>query len=246
MGDGAGGAVHTGRGMIQMTGKSNPHPRDRALLVLSLVLLTGAGLDRLTMRPSRLATAYHARVRAVFDAMPLDLDPWHGTIVPEPADAIDMLKPNVLLSRVYQDPSTGRSATFLLVQCSDVRDLNSHYPPICYPNQGLKQLEDRRRQFQWKVAGTEFYGTEYSFESATLQDSRLTVVYNFMVLPDGRILPDMDEVKKLLSLDRRYFGMAQIQIVFDGKVPSGLREDTAKALIQAHMKLIDVIRKGAN
>lgn len=228
--------------MGSSTGKS----RDTVLLVVALLLLAGAGVDRLSMRPSRLALEYHARVRAVYDAMPLNFPPWRGTVVPEPADAIDMLKPNVLLSRTYEDASTDRRATFLLVQCTDVRDLISHYPPICYPNQGMQRLRDQERQFPLDVGGLEVPVTEYTFESRTLQDSRLTVVYNFMVLPDNRILPNMDEVGKRQSLDRRFYGMAQVQIVFDGRVPPERRQKTAEELIRLHMKLIDVIRLGAN
>ncbi len=195
--------------------RPTPHPRDAALLVLSVVLLAGAGLDRMTMRPSRDATAYHARVRAVYEAVPRDLGDWHGTDVPEPAEAIDMLKPNVLLSRYYRDAATGREATFLLVQCSDVRDLITHYPPICYRNQGMSYAV-APAVFNWDVEGLKIEGTEYQFESSTLQNTRLTDVYNFMVLPDGSVFPDMEAVKKYLSLDSRYFGMAQVQIVFDG------------------------------
>jgi len=227
-------------------GRSKANPRDTVLLVVTLLLLAGAGVDRLSMRPSRDALEYHARVRAVFEEMPLDFQPWHGTLVPEPADAIDMLKPNVLLSRVYEDPSTDRRATFLLVQCTDVRDLISHYPPICYPNQGLQRLKDQEQRATWNVEGLDIHCTEYAFEARTLQDSHLTVVYNFMVLPDNRILPDMEEVGRRQSLDRRFFGMAQVQIVFDGRVPPDQRKRTACELIAKHMKLIDAIRLGAN
>ena len=223
--------------------RPTPHPRDSALLVLSVVLLAGAGLDRLSMRPSRDATAYHARVRAAYDAMPKDLGPWHGREVPEPAEAIDMLKPNVLLSRYYEDRSTGREANFLLVQCSDVRDLITHYPPICYPNQGMSYAA-RPDPFTWDVEGLKIKGTEYQFESSTLQNTKLTDVYNFMVLPDGSVFPDMEAVRKYLSLDSRYFGMAQVQIVFDGRTPPAQRKEISLELIKAHMPLIKVISTG--
>ena len=225
-------------------GRSSIQLRDTALLVLSILLLAGAGMDRLTMRPSRDATAYHARVRAAFEATPMDVGPWQGKRVPEPAEAIDMLKPNVLLSRSYEDKSRDRRATFLLVQCSDVRDLISHYPPICYPNQGLKQSDPQ--PFHWKVGDLDIDGTEYTFESSTFQNGQLTIVYNFMVLPDGRIVPDMEVVRRYLSLDMRYYGMAQVQIVFDGRVPPRQREEICQELIAGHMSLINVIRSGVH
>jgi len=244
MGDGAGGTVHPCGGVIRKMGRTSIHHRDKALLVLAILLLAGAGMDRLTMRPSPDATAYHARVRAAFEATPMDVGKWQGKPVPEPAEAIDMLKPNVLLSRSYEDKSTERRATFLLVQCSDVRDLISHYPPICYPNQGLKQSAPQ--PFHWTVADLKIDGTEYTFESSTLENSQLTIVYNFMVLPDGRIVPDMEEVRRYLSLDMRYYGMAQVQMVFDGRVPPGQREEICKELIAGHKALIDVIRSGVH
>ncbi|HEY8746715.1 MAG TPA: hypothetical protein VIM11_01995 [Tepidisphaeraceae bacterium] len=219
------------------------HPRDKALMVLSLLLLAGAGIDRLAMSPSQDATRYHARVREVYDQTPNHFGPWVGTPCDEPAEAIDLLKPNVIVSQAFEDKEHRRKATFLLVQCSDVRDMISHYPPICYKNRGL--IEPVPRQLiNWKVDDLDVQGTEYQFESETLQSSQITIVDNFMVLPNGRVVENMDEVKKRLKLDVRYFGVAQVQIVFDGSTLPEERKQIGTELIRAHMNLINVIRSG--
>jgi hypothetical protein len=182
-------------------------------------------------------------VREAFQRTPSQFGPWVGTDCVEPAEAIDMLKPNAIISRAFNDKARSWKATFLLVQCSDVRDMISHYPPKCYPNRGLTQPVNPK-QIDWVVDDLEVHGTEYQFESATFQSSQITVVDNFMVLPDGRVFPDMDQVAKYLKLDVRYFGLAQVQIVFDGATRPEERKQIGLELIKAHMNIIDAIRSG--
>jgi len=98
--------------------------------------------------------------------------------------------------------------------------------------------------FEWNLGTLDVHGTEYQFESSTFQSSQTTVVYNFMVMPDGKILPDMDALQRYLKLDMRFFGVAQVQIVFSGLVVPEKREQIARELIKGHMQLIDVIRSG--
>src|ERR1700691_3902298 len=54
--------------------------------------------------------------------------------------AIQLLRPNAILSREYRNDRRKQVVEFLIVDCSDARDLQGHYPPNCYPAQGESEL----------------------------------------------------------------------------------------------------------
>ena len=57
------------------------------------------------------AEAYHERVRAAATAIPYRVGPWVGVDVDTTKEAVKLLKPNIIVQRLYRDPSTGRSFT---------------------------------------------------------------------------------------------------------------------------------------
>ena len=156
----------------------------------SLVLLGGITAERLSLQPTRSAVAYHQRVKAAADQVPLRFGPWIGRDEPITADARRLLHPNVVINRTYRNVSTGLEVGFLFVQCDDARSIMDHYPPICYVTQGYDK--DGVKAIDWKVGGMAISGTEYEFGRREIGQERSIVVDNFIVMPDGRIERDME------------------------------------------------------
>lgn len=218
-------------------------PSDRIAIVVAALLLVGAGVNRAMLPRARDAAPFHAKVRGVSTAAPVSVGTWKGEDVPVPTEAVAQLRPNVLISRRYRDEISGRYLSFLLVQCSDVRDLVPHYPPVCYPGRGLTL--GKKNAWSTTIDGLELNATRYEFESNTFQHSKLTVVDNFVLLPDGRVKKDMDGVEREIGLPNRYFGAAQIQIVYDRSVPTEERAALTRMMLTAYKPLIDAMLSGA-
>ena len=208
----------------------------------SLLLLVGAAVDRVSLLPPKDAAAYHQRVRIAAAATPMEFLDWEGHDVPVPVEATMQLRPNVIISRSYVNRVTGLRVGFLLVQCGDVRDLIPHYPPVCYPGRGLTLAATEPRD--WRAGETWFGGTEYQFESSSLQTNKLLVVEDFMVLPDGRICREMKEVRREAGLRTRYFGAAQVQLAIGSDVPAQRRQEVCQEFITAYLPLLQTIRSG--
>ena len=51
--------------------------------------------------------------------------------------------------------------SFLLVQCRDARDLQGHWPPVCYRGQGWVQSAALPRS--WEVQDLQVEGMQYDF-----------------------------------------------------------------------------------
>lgn len=101
------------------------------LLLLGLLFVGGINLSR----PSGLDD-YYADIRDVVKAVPLRIGGWDSfEIEPTPA-AQDLLRPNIIVQRVYRAPDGLRSVSLLIVHCGEVRDMHGHYPPNCYPAHG--------------------------------------------------------------------------------------------------------------
>ncbi len=182
--------------------------------VCTCVLLVGILGDRWLLRqPSADAAPYHARVQQEAARIPLHFKDWLGSDVPVPPAAVQMLKPNVILSRRYQQMSTGRYVTVLLVQCTDARDLLGHYPPICYAGQGWQLVTSE--PCDWTTGGRTIHGMRYAFKTSEQGRFDETTVDNFMLLPGGGTARNMDEVERAAQDRRRkFFGAAQVQIVY--------------------------------
>src|SRR3954447_13582158 len=90
---------------------------------LSLALLGGIAWTRRSMTPPPESAPYHDAVRAAAAAAPTRIGTWVGKDVPIPNEAVKVLRPNVVISRHFTDVVSGESVTFLLVHCTDIRDL---------------------------------------------------------------------------------------------------------------------------
>jgi len=211
---------------------------------LACTLLGGVALDRQLLHvPSGNADAYHLRVRAAAEAMPVHFGDWVSQDVPVLPAAVAMLRPNVVMERRYRNISTGLQADFLLVQCRDARDLIGHYPPICYKANGFQMLScepDPR-----KIQTLPLNGTTYEFSSSKLAVKGSMKIFDLMILPNGQTAPDMNGVYTI-ARDRRqrHFGAAQIQILTDSTMAEADRTKVIETLLGCAQPVIEAIRAG--
>ncbi len=182
----------------------------------ALLTLVGIGLLRANPGDEAAIEAYHHRVAEAVEAIPVDIDGWVGQQVPLPQAATNLLRPNALIARNYSNQERGVSATLMIVQCRDTRDMTGHYPPRCYPANGWLEPEHD------PVGMVDVDGQEmrfYRFHRVAGHAERDITVYSLFVLPTGEKTVSMVDVRRL-SADYRYrrYGAAQIQVVIDGSV----------------------------
>lgn len=213
--------------------------------IASLAMIICCGAETLWRPGPKDAEAYHARVRAIVGSMPYEIGDWCGSDVAVPQAAKTLLRPNKLLNRSYLNTSTNEKVGLLLVQCGDARDMVGHYPPVCYVAQGMTQTSAEPKQ--WVVGDKIIRGKAYTFERSTFgAPSQRRVVYNFMILPDGKLVPDILDVQEAAAdYTQRFYGAAQIQLVFDAMSTEQRRDQVFNAFIAANMPVIETIRKGA-
>ena len=196
---------------------------------LSALMLLGMVAEAQTRITRADAEPHLARCKAAIESIPLTiLGPsgayWTGAETNVPLSATQLLRPNQILSRTYVRQGDPLMVSLLIVDCRDARDLQGHYPPNCYPAQGLKLIGQIPRT--WRLSdGLEVPGMEYHFASeGHLEDP--TVVYNFFVTPlvpgltvshpelNGVICRDIDSVYTSgEDYQRRYFGAAEFQLM---------------------------------
>jgi hypothetical protein len=214
---------------------------DRIALVASLLLLGGAVAERCTLLRPADGSAYQARVKQAFAAFPLKSGDWVGKDAAVPVEAVKLLRPNWLMSRQYTNVSTNERCSVLFVDCTDARDLQCHYPPVCYPGQGWKLV--RRDERTRQVGGESVAGTDYEFSRVNLDSAGGIVASSTMILPDGQFKPDMRGVDEAAAdVHRRVYGAAQIQVVVDGSLTAAARERIVQTMYEMHKPLFDAIR----
>jgi hypothetical protein len=207
---------------------------------LALGVLAGAAIDRLTIATPADNSGYHARVQAVVAGLDtMRVGEWVGTDIPLRRGVERILRPNVYINRQYTHVATGRQAQFLLIQCSDARSMLNHYPPICYPNSGWRLTGSRERD--WVVGDRRLTGMEYRFEMDAVGRSKSMIVANCMLLPGGTAR-DMQAVGQAAhDIDRRFLGVAQVQLVADAEMSEASRDEALQALLAGHKSVLDVI-----
>jgi hypothetical protein len=216
-----------------------------APVALTLLLLGGAAADKVMFHlPPSDVVAYHARVRQAAAEVPFHVGPWLGTDTPVPSPAVAPLRPTVVVSRQYQDVRTGRTASLLIVQCEDARDLLGHYPPVWYEAHGWSRGGAAATERQ--VDGGAVPITVYTFASARVDAAEDVRIDNFIILPDGQIRRDLDAVEATAGDDgRRFFGAAQVQVITDAQWGDSDRDEVFRRLIGAAGPLLRTIRSGA-
>src|SRR3954469_1201842 len=86
--------------------------------ILTVALLLGLSADTLSRRRPKDAEPFHARVKK-FESNLVSPEGWTFKDGKLPDGAVTLLKPNLTICRQYFKPAF----QFLLVQCSDARDM---------------------------------------------------------------------------------------------------------------------------
>jgi hypothetical protein len=214
--------------------------------MVALGLLGGVWAERTLWRPSATESeAYHQLIRQEAESLPIHIGTWLGAETPVPPSAVKLLRPNVIISRGYQDVLSGRRVAVLLVHCKDARDLLGHWPPVCYVGQGWTLVSSAPQD--WESEGLRVAGMRHEFASHRAgRPSRLSVD-NFFILPGGRTCRDMDEVDAIARDPRRkLLGAAQVQVVSDGALGGQERDEVLAMFIGAARPVIDAIGQGVS
>jgi hypothetical protein len=213
-------------------------------LIGAVLVLIAVDLQRRYMRTApHDAAVYHEQLRRAADQIPLYSGDWMGTNTPVPPAAIEILHPNVIIARRYQNIATGQEVQFLLVQVQDARDILGHYPPVCYRGQGWTQDSAQAVELD-SSDDLRVNATRYGFSSTRGSRDTSIVVDNFLVLPDGSTCPDMDAVDGAAQDNRtKFFGAAQVQVVYEPRVPEEARERLLRTFVDLSRPLLERMRK---
>jgi len=203
-----------------------------AYAATALVLLALLG-DRALLRMAPAETdAYHAAVRSAVNAIPRVTGDWVGVDVSVPDAAVQMLHPNVILSRRYQNLSTNEAVVVLLVHVRDARDVIGHYPPVCYPGQGWKTRSATPQD--WRAGTLQMAGVEYDFVQERLEGALQLYVGNSLIFAGGETCRDMDGVERAAQdRKRKFFGAGQVQFVHGDRTTPVRRRQIVEEFLQS-------------
>ena len=233
--------------------------------VLALLLLAAAmGEATRRVKPSDAdVEAFHRRARAELESIPKVIQngqtTWYGADMEVPQSAVNLLNPNMIISRQYLEnrpgTSVSRSAQLLIVQCRDAGDMQGHYPPNCYPSQGWTMLSSQPRDWalpgrqteQGLVSGMKISGMEYKFTQSFGVDANSQIVYNFFLIPGSKdeTLRDINAVYKVgQDYQRRYFGATEVQLLVSPDLPEADRDDILVQLLGPYVDVLRFLHEG--
>jgi hypothetical protein len=213
--------------------------------LLTLLLLGGVWADRhLFHLPPGDPAAFHARVRASAEHLPRRIGDWVGSDVQPPSSAVSMLKPNLLEGIRFEHALTRERVSLMIVQCSDARDMQGHWPPVCYPAHGwtLRGTEKKEIPLEGKTVPVTIY--RFTMEALDRYDEIL--IYSFFARPDGVFENGGSGVLRASENPRmKVFGATQFQVVFEPSMPEARRTEVFQTIVGAMAPLIDVVLDGA-
>ncbi len=178
-------------------------------------MLVGIAFSQRVSVDQNAVEAYHLRMKEAIGAMPVEHGGWVSSEVPIPPSATKLLRPNALIAREYRTQEHGGlGATILVVQCADIRDMQGHYPPNCYPAHGWSSGEHHL-----DASFGELDAMRYEFvQTAGNKEAGITV-YNLFILPSGAVTHSMDDVRRAgADYVVRPYGAAQLQVVINSGV----------------------------
>lgn len=190
----------------------------------------------------------NAEVQAAVNDMPYRLDDWVGEDVEVPASAVEILHPNAILSRRFRKLSGGASLHLLVVHCSDARDMQGHYPPVCYPANGWIQITpgENDQIATMTVLNETISVRYYNFLQMTDWGGEQSIrVFNYFLLPDGTITIDLALVNRLV--ERSIFsvqGVTQVQLVMTGNPDLEVSRVDVENLLNAASPLLSRLGQG--
>jgi len=221
----------------------------------TLVLVAGVAI--LAPQPPTVDATLLARydtIRRVLEGVPLRCGEWIGEEQPLPPAAVELLRPNASLCRMYRRIGSDDRALLSVIHCSDARDMAGHYPPICYPAHGWSLGRPWLEAQMPGLGGSEAPKSgEFESMDLLLADGRRVPLrlYRFsrageglteikmsilsaFILPDGEWTPDLSVVRDVQSRRRATReGVAQIQVVFGGWPATEMITEPAISLLSS-------------
>jgi hypothetical protein len=186
---------------------------------------------------------YHQRARQAIENIPLSFGGWEGEEVRIPPAAGQLLRPNALISRNYQNRESGLWATLVVVHCRDPRDMSGHYPPNCYRGSGWMQGGPPEAVACELEDGAAVTLAEYRFSRTEHLRIASRRIYNFFVLPTEGVVMQMEQVRRATGDYRhRPYGAAQIQIIMDSSTPEAERQRILGDMLQVLGPVIEVLQ----
>lgn len=245
---------------------SESHGQLRLLItgpVLCGLMLAGMALDHRSDKTEADYADFHAKAAAAINGIPLTIGPWAGREEPLSKEELALLRPNAYRCIAFTDtrPAAAgeptRRVLLLITQCRRAGNMDGHYPPTCYPSRGYAQVdaptEGRGTTRTWQAGNRTLTGCEYFFERRLAGRVGRTAVYNFMVLPEQGVRPDMESVNASAEdYQQRYYGAAQFQLVFGGSLAQATpdarkqRDDAFAELIGPCSNVIATLCDGVN
>lgn len=229
--------------------------RTYVAVLATLALLGGLATETLSRPRPKDADGYHAVVKSQMEAIPLSIGTWRGTEMPEKPEAVALLRPNKILHRRYidsrmKDPRP--PVDLLFVHCRDARDMQGHYPPVCYPAHGYTKLSEEPAEWrveqrtlvaaEWQVRERTIVGMEYSYSRTEEGIPASCVVSNLLILPTGKYARGMTEVREAAAdYLRQFYGAAQVQVVMDARVAREERHEIVCEFLSELLPVLDSI-----
>lgn len=213
-----------------------------AYRLLGVMLLLAIGVERYASgHRSPNVARYQEQIRRAAEHVPICIGAWVGQDTHVPAQALTVLKPNVMISRVYTNVENGLTAGVMLVHCSDAHSMVGHFPLRCYPADGWAVQSSTPRD--WTVDDLKLAGTEYQFSMQPAGAAPKTIVVaNCLLRPDHRVLRNMQELSDTLSgADGTSSGAGQIQVYFQCDIPPEQRERAITELLRGFRPVLDAI-----
>ncbi len=190
------------------------------------------------------AQEYFDRVAAQIDAVPYVVGDWFGMNLPYTEVEVQMLRPNKMLQRTYQDPTTGQKASLSIVHCTDIRDMQGHFPPNCYPSHGWNL--DSSELMGITFDGREQQARFYVF-SRTNRGTRETIeIVSFFAVPNSEgIVSEMDALSNAAKNPQAAgLGAAQVQILTPASQSQATKNLMISKILEAVEPVVQTVQEG--
>ncbi len=219
----------------------------RAPAAVAAALLAGlVPLARVMDPPAPETEAYFGRVRDEVRAIPRTVGRYVGSDAEVARAARELLRPNIILQRTYEELGGDGWFSLVVVHCGDARDMFGHYPPICYPNSGWSMRSEEGVTLDAPGFGR-IPATRYELTWPHDRSRGDMSIVNFFALPSGRspFAREMDELRRLTrarGVSAR--GAAQIQVLFPASMGQGEREEILAGLLPAVEEALGAVVEG--
>ncbi len=213
--------------------------------IAGLILVASIVVGGITTRELPGRDDYLADVRDAIDDLPIRVGTWVGTDLETPPYVFPVLRPNKILQRRFFDPTKGRVISMLIVHCKDARDMEGHYPPVCYPGNGWVKTADAEVELDGP-----YHAARYEFTKPIDGAERGMTVLNFFVLPTGKleVATRMDALYEAArSQARAGLGACQVQFLFyESGVPFEEHAEVANQFLNSIGPALERVAEGVD